>query len=217
VALVLGIIGLLWTSAEFFHTLYGTPSSTQVALLQTFPSLQTKSFIGLSFALMGNTVLVIGALMAHLNHPNGAKVVRVTSYSMIALTVLLVAITCFAVFGADAWPTLDAPTKGAMIAGLVGGIIGAVLQWGLIVFLFRERKTIESVPKGPEPPSKWLGPVSSWLIGIPFALITIWCALVALAFPFSEHNLDTVVFVTIVCSIGALCFGWLTYNCLKGQ
>ena len=32
------------SSAELFHTLYGTPSSTQVALLQTFPSLQTEKF-----------------------------------------------------------------------------------------------------------------------------------------------------------------------------
>ena len=140
VALVVGVIGVIWSCAELFHNLYGNPSNVQVLLYQTFPALQIKNLIGFSFALLGNAVLVIGALMAHLNHPNGAKVVRATAYSMIALTALLVAIACFAVFGSDAWPTLDAPTKGAMIGGLIGGTIGAVFQWGLILFLFRKCK-----------------------------------------------------------------------------
>jgi hypothetical protein len=153
VALVLGITGLLWTSAQLFHTLYGTPSSTQVALLQTFPSLQTKTLIGLSFALIGDTVLIIGALMAHLNHPNGTKVVRITSYSMIGLTFVLVVITLFAVTGAEAWPTLDAPTKGALLGGLVGGTIGALLLWGFLLFLFREQ-------------AKQIGPLGNFLMTI---------------------------------------------------
>src|ERR1035438_125750 len=61
VALVLGIVGVLWTCAVLFHILYGTPSSTQIALQQSFPSLAIKTYIGLSFALSGNVVLIIAA------------------------------------------------------------------------------------------------------------------------------------------------------------
>ena len=139
VAFVVGIFGLIWSGAVLFHTLYGTPSSTEAALSQTFPSLQIKTNLGQSLALMGYAVLIIGALMAYQNHPTGAKVVRVTSYFMIAVTIVLVVITFIVVTGAEAWPTLDAPTKGALIGGLVGGAIGAFLQWGLLLFLFRIR------------------------------------------------------------------------------
>ena len=120
VALVVGAIGVIWSCAELFHNLYGNLSNVQALLYQAFPALQIKNYIGHSFALLGNAVLVIGALMAHQNHPNGVRVVRVTTYAMIGMTVLLVAIGCFAVFGADAWATLDAPTKGAIIGGLIG-------------------------------------------------------------------------------------------------
>jgi hypothetical protein len=55
---------------------------------------------------------------------------------VIGATALEAAITYFAVTEADAWLTLDAPTKGALIGGLVGATIGTFLQWGLILFLF---------------------------------------------------------------------------------
>jgi TPR repeat protein len=145
VALVVGVIGVIWSCAELFHNLYGNLSNVQALLYQAFPALQIKNYIGYSFALLGNAVLVIGALLAHQNHPNGVRVVRVTTYAMIGMTVLLVAIGCFAVFGADAWATLDATTKGAMIGGMIGGIIGAVIQWGLILFLFRNCKSASNI------------------------------------------------------------------------
>ena len=143
VALVLGVVGLIWNCAVLFHYEYGNPNNVQVLIYQAFPALQIKNLIGYSVALLGNTSLVIGALMAHLNHPNGVRVVRITIYSMIATTVLSVIMACFAVFGADSWTTLDAPTKGAMIGGLVGGIIGAIIDLGLLLFLFRKGKSEE--------------------------------------------------------------------------
>lgn len=136
VALVLGVIGLLWTCAAFFQNLYGTPNNIQSTLYQTFPWLTIKAYIGLSLGMVGNAVLIIGALMSYLNHPKGPQTVRVISYSVIASITLESVITFFALTGADAWPRLDAPTKGALIGGLVGGTIGAFLQWGLILFLF---------------------------------------------------------------------------------
>lgn len=139
VALVVGVFGLIWNSTVLFHNIYGNPSNVEALLYQTFPSLQIKIYIGLSFAMLGNTVLIIGGLMAHLNHPTGAKVVRITSYSMIGLSFVLTTITFFVVTGSETWPTLGASTKGTLIGGLVGGIIGALLQCGLLIFLFRDQ------------------------------------------------------------------------------
>jgi len=144
VAMVLGLLSLIWTCAALFHNVFGNPSDLQTLFYQYFPTLQIKNLIGLSLALLGDTALVIGALMAYLDHPNGTRVVRVTSYSMIALTILLVGFSCLAVFGSDAWPALDAPTKGAMIGGLVGGTIGAFVQWGFILVLFRKCHSVSN-------------------------------------------------------------------------
>jgi len=145
VAMVLGVLSLIWTCAALFHNLFGNPSDLQALFYQSFPTLQIKNLIGFSLALLGDAALVIGALMAYLDHPNGTRVVRVTSYSMIALTILLVAFSGLAVFGSDAWPALDAPTKGAVIGGLVGGTIGAFLQWGFILVLFRKCHSVSNV------------------------------------------------------------------------
>ena len=143
--MVLGVLSLIWTCAALFHNLFGNPSDLQALFYQSFPTLQIKNLIGFSLALLGDAALVIGALMAYLDHPNGTRVVRVTSYSMIALTILLVAFSGLAVFGSDAWPALDAPTKGAVIGGLVGGTIGAFLQWGFILVLFRKCHSVSNV------------------------------------------------------------------------
>ena len=131
VGMVFGVIGLLWTCAVLFQNLYGTPNNIQITLIQTFPSLQVKTNIGLLLGMLGNTVLIIGALMSHMRHPKGPQTIRVTAYSMMASAVLLSVISYFAVTGADAWEALDGQIKGTLIGGIVGGLIGALIQWGL--------------------------------------------------------------------------------------
>jgi hypothetical protein len=42
---------------------------------------------------------------------------------------------------------LDASTKGALIGGIVGGAIGALLQWGFLAFLFRNH--VKAKPNSP--------------------------------------------------------------------
>ena len=224
IAVLLGIVGLLWSFAVLFHSLYGSPSSIQIALQQTFPTLQIKTYIGLSFALIGNAALIIGGLMAHLSHPSGAKTVRVTAYFMIVATVLLSVWTLFATIGAEAWPTLDAATKGALIGGLIGGFIGALLQWGLILFLFRTGSKSKP-PKSPtispkiiEPPLKPMEKVLNTVLVIPCALITLLCALVVTCLPFDKESYNDIgsFFGGIIgcVMIGSL-FGWITYKCYK--
>jgi hypothetical protein len=224
VAVVLGIIGLLWSFAVLFHSLYGSPSSIQIALQQIFPSLQIKTYIGLSFALIGNSALLIGGLMAYFSHPAGAKTVRITAYSMIAATALLTVLTLFATIGDEAWPTLDAPTKGALIGGLIGGVIGAVLQWGLMLFLFRagaksKLKTLPPVlPKRMEPPLKPIEKVLNTLLAIPCALITLSFALVIIVLPFdkdSYNDISSLIGGIIGCAIFGSIFGWITFKCYK--
>lgn len=138
IALVLGMLALIWCGAVLFHTLYGAPSASQVAILQTFPGFQIITLLGLSFALMGNTALIIGACMSYSDHTAGVKVVRVTSYLMIAATVILSAISYLGVTGSQAWPTVDPAVKGGLTGGLVGGMIGAFIQWGLLLYCFRK-------------------------------------------------------------------------------
>jgi hypothetical protein len=144
VALVFGTTGLLWCFAVLFHLLYGTPGSAQVALQQIFPSTEGTKYIGTSFGLTGNAVLIIGALLACFNHPKGAKVVRITSYCMIGLTFVSFVISYFLITDADAWQTLDASMKGGIIGGLIGGMIGSFFEWGLLLFLFRNRQQKDS-------------------------------------------------------------------------
>ena len=172
VTLVLCVGGLIWSGAVLFHSFFGSPNNAQVLIYQLFPLLQINAYIGGSFALLGNTTLIIGALLAYQNHPNGSKVVKVTSYSMIGLTLLLVLISCFAVFGVNAWATLDLPTKGAMIGGLIGGTIGAIIQYGLIIFLFRNLKSDSKYkfPKHLEKTKPWM-PRRNLLFSFFFLLI----------------------------------------------
>jgi hypothetical protein len=131
VGAIFGVVGLIWSIAAIFKSLYNDPAGVEAALYQAFPALQGTSFFGAPFGLLGNSALLIGVLLAFLGHPKGHRTGRITSYCTFAAIIVLFAVSYFAVTGASVWQTLDAPTKGSLIGGLSGGIIGGVLQWGL--------------------------------------------------------------------------------------
>jgi hypothetical protein len=115
---------------------------------------------------------------------------------------------------------LDAPTKGAMIGGLVGGTIGALLQWGFLLFLFRNHVNAKSkllppvlktkivepplnpVNPKPAPPilkSKIVEPslkpvekLLNALVAIPCGFVTLGCALVIIFLPFDKGSHDDI-------------------------
>lgn len=140
VGTVFGIVGLVLSIAAIFKSLYSNPAGVEAALYQAFPALQTTNFFGATLALVGNSALLIGVLLAFLRHARGHKTVRVTSYCTFAALAVLFVISYLAVTGATAWQTLDAPTKGSLIGGLSGGVIGSAMQWGLTLFLFRKSR-----------------------------------------------------------------------------
>lgn len=140
VGTVFSVVGLIWSIATIFMSLYSDPAGVEAALFQAFPALQGTSLFGAMFGLLGNSALLVGVLLAFLRHPKGHKTVRVTSYCTFAAIVVLFVVSYFLVTGAPAWQTLDAPSKAGLIGGLSGGIIGGALQWGLVLFLFRKSR-----------------------------------------------------------------------------
>lgn len=140
VGAVLGVIGIAWALTAIFKSFSGNAAGIEAALYKAFPASQDIGFFGSTLGLVSNSALLIGVLMAFLRHANGHKTVRITAYcASFALLLIFIALYV-AITGAPAWQTLDASTKGSLIGGLIGGAIGGLLQWGLILFLFRKSR-----------------------------------------------------------------------------
>jgi hypothetical protein len=105
----------------------------------SFPGYQGASLVLNSLGLLGNSALLVGALMSFFYHPNGRTVVRVTSWTMIAVMVLAELLIGNLFVSSPTWETLDGQTKGGIIGGLIGGAVAGFIQWGLMLLLFRNR------------------------------------------------------------------------------
>ena len=140
VGTIFGVIGVVWSIMSMFKSLYGNPAGVEAALYQAFPALQSTSFFSTSMGMVGNSALLIGALLVFLRHPKGNKTVRVTSYCMLIAIFCMFVASYFAVTEAEAWQTIDGPTKGSLIGGLAGGVLGGMFQWGLVIFFFRKKR-----------------------------------------------------------------------------
>lgn len=135
VAGVLGIIGVLLSC----FSLFAGPIGNQRFMYIAFPGLAELSLLGSIIAMGGSTAILIGALMSLLYHPAGANVVRITSWAMLAISILMGFITGIIMLTSSAWPSIDESTKLPLIGGAIGGVIGGLVQWGLILYLFRRR------------------------------------------------------------------------------
>lgn len=124
VALVLGIINIIWFGAVIFR---GPPT-------------ELRSLFGVGIAFVGNTVLVIGALLSYARHPSGNRTVRITCYSMLVLLVLQEAMMFTDVKAWPKWSSLDPIVAYSVVVGIVGVVIGTALVWIFILFLFRKRR-----------------------------------------------------------------------------
>jgi zinc-ribbon domain len=139
VAGVLGSVGLLWSCVAVLSFMSG-PTGVQGLLFRAFPGLQDIQFLTTSAGMVGNAAVLIGAVMSFLLHPAAAKVVRVSSWAMLLTIGVSTVVTGAVIFGSAAWPSLEAPARGSLMGGLVGGAIGGLIQWGLILFLFRKSR-----------------------------------------------------------------------------
>jgi len=142
VGAIFGLLGLLWSSAQIFKALYTNTSGPAADLYRAFPPLQDIAFFGSSLGMLGNSVLLIGVLLALMRHVNAARTVRMTSRCMLG-AILATSIASYLVLTrADAWQLLDPRTKGGLIGGLIGGLLGGGVQWGLVLFFFREKASL---------------------------------------------------------------------------
>jgi hypothetical protein len=140
VATIFGLVGLIWSGYAVFSELTTEPAGVRATFYRSFPGYQEVVLIGVSLSLVGNAALLVGAFMSFLYDQLGRTVVRVTSWIMIALIVLQTFITINLVVSSSTWETLDSPTRDGLMGSFVGAALGgAVIQWGLVVFLFRAR------------------------------------------------------------------------------
>jgi hypothetical protein len=140
VATILGLVGLIWYGYALFSDLTADPAGIEATLYRAFPGYQEATLMVDSLGLAGNSALLVGTFMSFLHHPHGRTVIRVTSWIMIAIIAVWTALTANLVVSSSTWESLEAPARGSLIGGLVGGAVGGVLlQWGLILFLFRDR------------------------------------------------------------------------------
>jgi hypothetical protein len=125
------------------------PAESVATFYRAFPGFRDATFMVNFLDLGGNSALLVGAFMSFFHHRHGRTVVRTTSWIMIGVIVLAEALIGNLVVRSSTWESLDAPAKGAyLIGGFVGGVVWAFVQWGLILFLFRNRPPKEQ-DRGP--------------------------------------------------------------------
>ena len=140
VAAICGFAGLLWCLSNLFRGLAPMSWGVAAALYSSlFPSFRNASVLNCAAGVIGNAALLVGTCLTFIRHCNGAKVVRVSCYCMLLLSLLLFTAAYFSITAGDAWRNLNASTQASITRGLVGALVGNILQWGIVLFLFRKR------------------------------------------------------------------------------
>ena len=131
VALVLAGINILWSCVAFAVG----PTTREVVLYNAFPGLESIALMSTSAWIIGSAALVIGAILAQLDHSAGTATVRATSWAMIAYILLATIMILNCCHSAPAWNRLNEVEQLNVTSGLVGAAIGGVLQFGLILLM----------------------------------------------------------------------------------
>jgi len=140
VASLIGAFEFIWSGTASFRSFYFEPSGETATFNALFPGTATIRMAGENIAVAGALALLIGTTLSFVQHRHGNKTVRVTCYCMIGCMFLSVTSLFLAMGLSPSWGSLDAPTKGAVIGGLIGAGIGGMFEWGLILFFFRKRR-----------------------------------------------------------------------------
>jgi len=139
VATIIGGVSLIWYCHVLFTAFATDPAGTDATMYRSFPGYQGASLMLNSLGLLGNSALLAGALMSFFYHPIGRTVVRVTSWTMIAVIVLAEVFIGNLLVSSPIWESLDGQTKGGIIGGFIGGAVAGFIQWGLLLLLVRNR------------------------------------------------------------------------------
>ena len=172
VAIVLGLVGLVWGGAIVFRDFYGELSAARIQLYKYFPDLRTIGVLASSIGFLANTTLLIGALLSWFGHPHGNRTVRITSAIMLGVVVLAVCASLGAVTGSRHWSSLGPVVQGEVIGGMLGAGIAGVFQSGLILYLFRKSQA----------PDRPVGDASTELKGVGGWLL-FFCVLITIILP----------------------------------
>ena len=138
VAGVIGVVSLVWSFITISGALSGTGIQSQ--FFAAFPGTQGVSLLANSVGMIGYAAVICGAFMAFFMEPNGARIIRLASWGMIAASIISAGFTVALVRYAPAWFSLAPAVQGGFFGGIIVGLIGTVLTWWLVLFLFRSKK-----------------------------------------------------------------------------
>ena len=96
--------------------------------------------LGVAVGLLGDSTVLIGALLALAGHWAGPRTVRIASWTMLVLGLALALLTLGVVTGAPAWPGFDPVLRASFVGAVLGGMVGTVVQWVLVLYLFRRSR-----------------------------------------------------------------------------
>jgi len=140
---VLSSLSLIWSLLVVFGQFLVQPSQSVQLMRNVFPSIQTYTLLGSSASILGNCALLIGAWLTYSMEERGLKIIRLTPKLMMFAGCLLTFLSLDDMTSNMNWDRLDAATKGGIVGGAIGAAIGGLIQYGLILFLFRERKELD--------------------------------------------------------------------------
>ncbi len=140
IATMLGIGGLIRSASVLSSAMITLPAGVQATLHHSSAEYQVAALIGASVTLVGYCALLLGVFMTFSHLPHGRSVVRITSWIMMAVIILQTVLLTNLVARSSTFESLAGPASGGLLGGLVGSaIVGVLVQWGMILFLFRNR------------------------------------------------------------------------------
>ena len=109
-------------------------------IVQSVPALMPLKLLGLALGLLVDTCVLIGVLLALAGSRAGHRVVRIASIAALVVFLPLAMLGLLVVMGSPAWSGFSGPLSAAFVGAVVGGMVGTVVQFGLLLYLFRRSR-----------------------------------------------------------------------------
>lgn len=138
VALVLAAISLLYST--FNNPYFTEPTGALATMYILFPGLWELTAISSGWWMLGETVIMIGALMSLAGHQYGNRTVRISSWFLIVSMTIFGFLMILLIISSPTWSEIESPVKAGLLGGAIGGAIGGIAPLFLILFLFRKKR-----------------------------------------------------------------------------
>jgi hypothetical protein len=133
---VLSAAGLLGAISALANL--GAPS--QNTIIQSVPELAAVRLLSAATLSVANGTVLIGVLLALARVRAGPRVVRIACVITLLASVGLAALRWAVVVGSPAFTTFDPPLAYGFKGAVIGSVVGSVVQWGFIYYLFRRSR-----------------------------------------------------------------------------